>query len=357
MNFISSNSENLPIEIAAATPKLPNDVVIEILTRLPVKPLLKFRCVCKSWLSIISSHPFIKTHLTNSKNDPNFTHHRIMLNCRGNLKQCSARSLLYEPIIESFHTGFSSQSSKNSIWVVGSCDGLICLAIDKKELILWNPTTRISKNLPDFGVKISFRSYFAYGFGFDKSSDDYKGKVYSLKADLWKTIKSFKGRWLMDDPATFANGKLYWIANSDLELKCGWDIAFFDLATDEYGVLEMPRYVKSGFYSRLGVSQGRLFVMCSHVMSADVWIMDGGGAGNGIWSNVVSIPYVDDFLRYNYKKALCVTENGEVVLICGLKIVIFDADDSSFRYPEIRNAGEFIASSAYIESLVSPLGR
>ncbi|KAL3648577.1 hypothetical protein CASFOL_004980 [Castilleja foliolosa] len=199
MNFSSSNSENHLTEIAPnSIPKLPDDVVIEILTRLPAKPLLKFRCVCKSWLSIISSHQFIKTHLTNSKKDPNFTHHRIMLNWRANLKHCSARSLLYEPFTETFNTDFTSQSSKNSIWVLGSCDGLICLAIDKKELILWNPTTRIFKTLPDFGVKTSFRSNFAYGLGFDKSSDDYKvvgffnssrdfseviGKVYSLKAD------------------------------------------------------------------------------------------------------------------------------------------------------------------------------
>ncbi|KAL3648576.1 hypothetical protein CASFOL_004979 [Castilleja foliolosa] len=168
----------------------------------------------------------------------------------------------------------------------------------------------------------------------------------------WKTIKSFKSRWLMDDPATFVNGKLYWIANSDTELKCGWDIAFFDLATEEYGFLEMPSYVKSGFYSRLGVSQGCLFVMCCHAMSADVWIMN----GSGIWTNVVSIPCVDDFMRYNYKKALYVTENGEVLLICGSKIVIFDAKACSFRYPEMRNAGELFAASAYFESLVSPLG-
>ncbi|KAI3469292.1 hypothetical protein Pfo_025955 [Paulownia fortunei] len=352
-------------------PKLPNDVIIEILTRLPVRSLLKFRCVCKSWLFLISSQQFVKSHLTNSKKDSKFTHHWIMLNCRGNLKQCSVQSLLYEPIIDAFDTDYSVHFSRNLVWVVGSCDGLICLAIDKKDLILWNPSTRICKKLPDFGVKINFGSYFAYGLGFDKSSDDYKVvgffnssrdlfevivKVYSLKSDQWKRIKNFKGRWLMDDPATFAHGKLHWIANSELELKCGWDIVSLDLETEEYGILQMPNYVKSGFYSRLGASEGCLYVLCSHLTNADVWIMDDYGVGKQTWTKVVSIPYIDDFLRYTYKRALYVLKNGEVLLLCGSTIVIFDAKDCSFRYPEIRNPDEFIAASTYFESLVSPVG-
>ncbi|CAA0829391.1 F-box/kelch-repeat protein [Striga hermonthica] len=352
--------------------KLPDDVVCEILKRLPVKPLSKFKCVCRSWLSLISSRRFIKTHLMNSTKDPNFTYHRVILHSRGSFRHISARSLLSEPVIDSLDVDFSiHRSPRNLIWVVGSCDGLLCLAIDKKDLILWNPTIGVSKQLPDFGVEISCRSYFAYGFGYDKSNDDYKvvgffngswdlsevvAKVYSLKANRWKAIQGFKGRWLMDDPATFADGKLYWIANSDLEMECGWNIVFLDLSTEEYGVLEMPSYVKSGFYSRLGVSEGRLFVMCSHTNRADVWIMDDYVNGNGGWANVVTIPYVDDFLTYHYKKVLFVLENGEVMLICGSKLVVFDAKDCSFRYPEMRNLSVLFAASNYFESLVSPLG-
>ncbi|PIN07784.1 hypothetical protein CDL12_14525 [Handroanthus impetiginosus] len=355
---------------ATAIPKLPNDVVIEILTRLPVKSLLRFKCVCKSWLSLISSQEFAKSHLRNSKKSSNFTHHRIMLNYRGNLKQCSVQSLFYEPISDAFDTDYyhySVRDSRNFVWVVGSCDGLICLAINKKDLILWNPSTRISKKLPDFAVKINFGSYFAYGLGFDKSSNDYKVvgffnnnrdlsevivKIYSLKNDEWKRIKNFKGRWLMDDPATFANGKLHWISNSDLELKSGWDIVSLDLETEEYGILEMPAYVKSGFYSRLGASEGSLYVLCSHLSNAEVWIMDDC---NQSWNKVVTIPYIDDFLKYTYKRALYVLKNGEVLLLCGSKFVIFDSRDCSFRYPEIRNSGEVITASTYLESLVSPL--
>jgi hypothetical protein len=39
-----------------------DDVVYNILTRLPVKSLMQFRCVSKSWNSIITSPIFITTH-------------------------------------------------------------------------------------------------------------------------------------------------------------------------------------------------------------------------------------------------------------------------------------------------------
>ncbi|KAL6141252.1 hypothetical protein ACLB2K_059542 [Fragaria x ananassa] len=41
----------------------PNDVLIDILVRVPVKSLLRFRCVSRIWNSLISSPAFIITHL------------------------------------------------------------------------------------------------------------------------------------------------------------------------------------------------------------------------------------------------------------------------------------------------------
>lgn len=278
--------------------------------------------------------------------------------------------MLYEPAAsEAFDVSCSAQFESNSVWVAGSCNGLICLSLlDRKELILWNPSTRICKKLADFSVKINGDSYFVYGFGFDRSSDDYKVvvifnnrdlsgvvvQVYSLNNDEWKSIKSFEGHSLMSDPATFANGKLYWIANYDYELDLGLNIVSLDLEEEEFGILQIPSYVKGGYYSRLGESEGCLYVLCSHLNSADVWIMD--SLGNENWTKFAVIPFIDDFLKYTYKKALCVLKNGQVLLLCGSTFVIFDSKDCLFRYPAVRNLGEFVGVTAYLESLVSPLG-
>src|SRR3954466_4024546 len=48
--------------MAETTVFLPLELIIEILLKLPVKTLLRFRCVCKSWLSLISNNSFATSH-------------------------------------------------------------------------------------------------------------------------------------------------------------------------------------------------------------------------------------------------------------------------------------------------------
>ncbi|CAI9784455.1 unnamed protein product [Fraxinus pennsylvanica] len=60
---------------------LPEEITIEILSRLPVKSLLRFKCVCKTWFSIIQDPKFIDMHMYRapctveyrSSNDTEFT--------------------------------------------------------------------------------------------------------------------------------------------------------------------------------------------------------------------------------------------------------------------------------------------
>ena len=45
---------------------LPREIVDEILSRLPIKSLLRFKTVAKSWNNTISTKEFVKAHLKNS---------------------------------------------------------------------------------------------------------------------------------------------------------------------------------------------------------------------------------------------------------------------------------------------------
>ncbi|KAL7248502.1 hypothetical protein ACSBR2_003270 [Camellia fascicularis] len=65
---MSNNDSNLTM----ATFNLPFDVTIDILSRLPVKPLCRFTSVCKSWYALIKTPNFISKHLTHFTLNPNF---------------------------------------------------------------------------------------------------------------------------------------------------------------------------------------------------------------------------------------------------------------------------------------------
>lgn len=51
------------LQMASSHHQIPEDVLMEIMIRLPVKSLLRFKCVCKNWYDIIQNRKFTCSHL------------------------------------------------------------------------------------------------------------------------------------------------------------------------------------------------------------------------------------------------------------------------------------------------------
>ena len=149
---------------------LPEEMVIEILCWLPVKTLLRFRSVCKSWLSIISQPNFIKAHMdyTQIKPNKNASLLRIIFGTLDDqrLKFVSKDSVYYLP------------NKPHRFEIVGSCNGIICLLVDKIRFLLWNPSTRQAKRttkiLKNQRAWNCMYQVHQMAFGFDSLSNDYK---------------------------------------------------------------------------------------------------------------------------------------------------------------------------------------
>ncbi|WMV30364.1 hypothetical protein MTR67_023749, partial [Solanum verrucosum] len=132
-------------------------LIIEILLRLPVKYLLQFRCVSKTWISLIYSSKFIKYHMSLSVNNKDYTNHRLMLrtaHLENNLKNCSLKSLLYESIIDESDIDYPMKNSSRYSLSRSSINGLIWQPNITKELFLWNPTIRKHRKLLDLKPKM-----------------------------------------------------------------------------------------------------------------------------------------------------------------------------------------------------------
>ncbi|PHT43871.1 putative F-box protein [Capsicum baccatum] len=99
----------------------PAEILTQILSRLPVKSLLRFKSVLKSWSSLISSPEFTKYHLILSTNNNKVhTNHRIMLRISQpelNLKEC--------PIMEEINLDYHMKNSGTTCVIEGSVNGLI----------------------------------------------------------------------------------------------------------------------------------------------------------------------------------------------------------------------------------------
>ena len=129
---------------------LPDETVLEILARLPVKSLLRFRCVCKTWDSFITNPNFISTHLLcYNHDDDGYVIHMPRSN---SLRQiCTVASDRTFETISEFRIPFTLQYGYPKL--VGSCNGMLCVNDYWKfaimDVYLWNPSIRKFKRLPD----------------------------------------------------------------------------------------------------------------------------------------------------------------------------------------------------------------
>ncbi|KAF3681043.1 putative F-box protein CPR30-like isoform X5 [Capsicum annuum] len=148
----------------------PTEIVTEILSRLPVKSLLRFKSVLKSWSSLICSPEFTKYHLSlSANNNKDYTNHSVLW------RIAQPKLNLEESLVmEETNLDYHMKNSGIACVIEGSVNGLICLVNEAKELFRWNPAVTKYKKLPDFSTKLKDDGQCTFGFGYDDIHNDYK---------------------------------------------------------------------------------------------------------------------------------------------------------------------------------------
>ncbi|KAK8664340.1 hypothetical protein V6N13_084133 [Hibiscus sabdariffa] len=347
---------------------LPEALVLEILSKLPVKSLTRFRSVCKPWFSSFQTPFFITKHLHNN-NHLNLLHKGFCGDTRDGVysfSQLSTEKGRNFSVKENFHLPFSGKGWFD-LAVDGPCNGILCLELDdgRDKAALWNPSTREFKILPQPPHSTSF-DFLSLGFGYDSQTDDYKVvrfvvnyfeedsdvgsmfehnyqvDLYSLRSDSWKEI-SYPGVEPYDLPPfnCYINGVYYWHATqSSAHL-----ILSFDMVNEKFSTLPLPQ-TSEGFYSPLLDFNGLLGAIIYPVegteKSFDLWVM------NESWTkqfSIESVPGVEMLLGF--------WKTGELFIqSLDHQLVLFDPSTR-----ELKNLGIYAPKwsmqiTAYVESLV-----
>ncbi|XP_020239481.1 putative F-box protein At1g47790 [Cajanus cajan] len=157
------------------------ELMVEILSWLPVRSLMQCRCVSKSFKSLISDPSFVKLHLQRSPNNTNFLI-RYRTPKHDFALPCSLRSLLEGPLSD------IALKQEEKYKVAGSCNGLVLLfalsntsSTRTYKFLLWNPAIRKTFQVPHYIIPINPNRYdFIKWFGFGTGV---KGLCF-LKGDI-----------------------------------------------------------------------------------------------------------------------------------------------------------------------------
>ncbi|PHU10895.1 hypothetical protein BC332_17825 [Capsicum chinense] len=111
------------------------EIIVEILNRLPVRPLLRFKCVCKNWDALISD-PYFKMKHRSSPNSKLLIYQRSTTQ-DGMLKfKFYSLSLLTSEDVQELDSPLTYYVNHYELFA--SFDGLVLLKADT-QLLLWNP--------------------------------------------------------------------------------------------------------------------------------------------------------------------------------------------------------------------------
>ncbi|VFQ69951.1 unnamed protein product [Cuscuta campestris] len=316
---------------------IPSEIVADFLSRVPALSLLRFRCVSKSWRSMIDSPHFIKMHL-NRTLQTNSDRKLILRSCY----LYSADFDLLEKTNRADYTELDYPLKRDDIGinVVGSCHGILCLdgGVEDKDIVLWNPTTRKQYALPFSEFEFPGDDFFCtsrlvYGFGYDKVSDDYKVlriiqsfdcesevKVFSMKSKSWRKIDCFPYYLKFKRVnGVLASGSLHWVVCSDADAETEYLIAAFDLETEEYRLVPQPDYPrrKRKFHMNVLALGGYLCMMCNYLKSkcVDIWVMKNYPAKES-WTKLLTIRESDTNAKsFDYVTPVAYSRSGREVFM------------------------------------------
>jgi F-box interacting protein len=357
--------------------ELPEDLLTEILSKLPVKCLGRFKCVSKSWYALITNPNFITKHVTwaNSHNP----HRRAILSHSNEwgygyplVATLSNDTLELSGDVDLLQL-FQPQDGE-ALFFFGACNGIICLAseilCEYEYLVLWNPATGESKMLPPINRPSDVPAYYSIvGFGFDSKTNDYKVVrilhynsqyevvVYSLSADSWRVIDSSLSPSYsihLSRYPSYVNGVDHWWASdtNDTGKVSRPFLLSFDMSTEVFQKVLLPPIEASLIEDFAVINDSVALILRRYDefdYSFDIWVLNESGVER-TWTKLLTIGRIPSCLS----DLIQLREDGSVVLkdpnTGGLGL--YDPRTQEVRDLRINGAGSCHELFSYTESIV-----
>ncbi|VYS48711.1 unnamed protein product [Arabidopsis thaliana] len=338
----------------------PLDLILEILLRLPVKSVLRFRCVSKLWLSTTTDPYFTNSYEARSSTRPSLlmffkNKDKLFVFTFPHHNQNSKELHSYSQHVDSYHIKYPKYCC---FPFTESVHGLISFRISTKPII-WNPTMRQFLILPKPEKSWKGLSVF---LGYDpvegkhklmcmnrdNTSDECRVLTLGSAQEKWRRIKTnLKHRSILRYYGQCINGVIYYQAYIDqMGFISNPTIMSFEVRSEKFDTITLP---SGSFANMLIPYQGRL--ACVNNTMDDVnggitlWTLE--DAEKHIWSCklfLAPLAHYDRSLKTDFKLD-GITHAGEFIYVPStfLKsfyVLYFDPKKNSFRKVEFRGTAD-----------------
>ncbi|KAL9994268.1 putative F-box domain-containing protein [Helianthus debilis subsp. tardiflorus] len=361
----------------------PSEIIVEILSRLPVKSILQFRSVSKPWLSLIS--------------DPSFTivgHRTAFFITAYDTSACKLFFLSATHDSGSV-THLMTTNRPDTAIEAQHVNGLVCCTfwegfVNSDEPFVFNPSTHKVIKLHDPSVRLN---NFWYYFGFDESRNEHKVlrvpsvqggsidiqkiMIFNMSNYSWREIDATSDiSPTLDFSVSFikssvcVNGVIYML------LLMMFNILAFDLRTEKFSIVEVPLCDESSYLNKIVFSNyelpclikinDRVGVVCYDCIEEGeihIWILQ--DYQNHVWvKETITIPKAWHTSGYSFPmdsinaeeiifSVRKLSSNVIGVPMCNMKNRCFKTIQFTLDHPFLRKPSvKFHQIKCYVESML-----
>ncbi|KAK0588579.1 hypothetical protein LWI29_002873 [Acer saccharum] len=381
---------------------LPREIILDILSRLPVTSLQQSKLVCKAWHNLVQDPLLVCMHFSHAtENDP-----CLILHCdypiRNQLYSLELSALgkddqrvnkIHVPVLPEFN-------------VVGSCKGLLylCDSSAKDIVYVYNPFTGDNIKLPKSTELLHHCQ--VYGFGFNQKINKYKVikvvyrthlrgprnrhsrplsfeaevQILTLGSPAWRNFGRLPYSLIHQGPSqVLVCGRIHWHTWSGLHSSC--PIISFDFEDEQFR--EVPKPDCGGLDHRPNIQLVDLggclsAAVYNNYREFEIWIMKEYNVkeswikefniGNHVPTSLEEVdwisaqPYKDSKLyrKRSFVRVLGLLKTGEVLLEYKCRaLVTYNKKDGTFKhliFPGLPNWFEVVVhegSLNWIDTLVN----
>ncbi|KAL5720810.1 hypothetical protein ACHQM5_013443 [Ranunculus cassubicifolius] len=294
---------------------IPHDLLIEtILIRLPVKSLIRFKSVCKLWLSSIQDPYFIDLHYAYS-----YQHRRRFLLTYSRDQRVWANyryhAVLVDPEGETAHL-FDFFLFK----IVSRYRGLILYVSHLGHCVVCNPSTKERVILPDLRKDdLQMGTQSEFHLGYDRRSKVYKVlhlkimvpnapysyDYYCARCDVvtlggggdggvWREIDQLPPYHIQSRHVAYVNGVIHWKNRGECPLRPPDEqvLVAFDFADEKFSVIPLPEYIFASTEDNMGYSQLLQVVEEGQMALGDSW--------NSTNINTITLWILEDYAKQTW---------------------------------------------------------
>ncbi|KAK4363165.1 hypothetical protein RND71_018406 [Anisodus tanguticus] len=375
--------------------RLPKEIALDIISRLPISSLIQFRFVCQTWNMLTHDPRLVELHLSRAlKINPCIifkTYH--LREEQLFFVELSDNDDDDEHKLREIQIPFST--SLPIFRVVGSCNGLLCLSgvYDHEAVYIYNPFTRQHIKLPNCNeLEVN---EVVYGFGFHPATNEYKvikvgyyphvyyatwppGNIsshdlpcsevhsFSLGGNSWRYLGELPYK-LHHSPGVLVGGRLHWVTRFNWHLDRL--IIAFDLFDDTFQEVPRPDFNVNLFHCRYHLAALR-GCLCACLLTSigenlEIWIMEEYNKKES-WVKQFNIgastivrrdfPQSYDIWRTRLQKGsvnvMCLLKNGDILLDCeGGILIAYSTDKKMLKIIHIHGMPNSFQAISHVGSL------